>query len=30
VAKVVMFRYGFVGVQLICRHWVAVRQDKVQ
>ena len=23
--KVARFRTGFVGVQLVCRHWVAVK-----
>lgn len=29
-AKIAAFRTGFVGVQLTCGHWAAVRQDKVQ
>jgi len=28
--KVARFRTGFVGVQLVCRHWAAIRLDKVQ
>jgi len=29
-AKVVRFRTGFVGVQLTCGHWAAVKLDRVQ
>jgi len=28
--KVARFRTGFVGIQLQCRHWVAVNHDKVK
>ena len=27
--KVAKFRTGFVGIQLQCGHWAAVRLDKV-
>ena len=27
--KVARFMTGFVGIQLVCSHWAAVRLDKV-